>query len=99
VTVVLFYDAATHVPECSNDQEMLALARSHCSAYEDFFAEMLIENAPYLPIISNDKWRDYGFELRLNRLAVRYPRTGDGVLYDGPVTLIKEYGSTEVTAH
>jgi hypothetical protein len=97
VWVALLYDADSNVPDCPNDEDILGRARSYCAAYADFFSRTLTENAPYIPLLFSDGWRDYGFELRLNRLVAFPARSGNGVIYDGPVTFTRNYGSTELT--
>jgi hypothetical protein len=96
VSLHLYYAVPGHVPECSNADELLAAGRAYCDSYGDFFNEMVSDNVPYLPLMYSNGWRDYGFELRLNRLVAFPAKRGDGVIYDSPVTFTREYGSTDL---
>jgi len=99
VNIALLYSVADHIPECPNAEDMLATGRAYCASYGNFYNQTLSANAPYLPLMYDGSWKDYGFELRLNRLVARSPKRGDGVIYDGPVTFTKDYGSTDLIVH
>jgi hypothetical protein len=95
-SIHLYYAVPGHVPECPNADDLLATGRAYCSSYGAFFNQMVSDNVPYLPLMYSDDWRNYGFELRVNRLVAFPARRGDGVIYDSPVTFTREYGSTDL---
>ena len=102
MAIDLFYnpDPITRelVPECPNADEIRAEAAALCASYDRLYHDSLVMNLPYLDTIFNAPWQEYGFEIRLNKLIVVAPKTGDGVIFDGPVTFTRNYGSSEVIA-
>jgi hypothetical protein len=96
VSINLYYSIQDHVPECPNADDLLATGRAYCDSYGSYFNQALSANVPYLPLMYNDDWQNYGFELRLNRLVAFPAKRGDGVIYDNPVTFTREYGSSDL---
>ncbi len=86
-------------PECVNADSIIALAEGYCDSYLEFYYYSLKEAQPYLPALYNSEWAKFGFEVKFARLIAANPARGDGVIYDGPVTIVKPYGSNDVTAY
>ncbi len=103
IDVNLYYpvlDVYPHEPNCPNDDEIMERARSLCNnEYTEFYHETLAMAAPYLPILHNDEWQNYGIEIRFNFISLLQHLRGDGTIYNGPVTFTKPYGSTKLIVH
>ncbi|MFC1657705.1 hypothetical protein ACFL2P_03960 [Candidatus Moduliflexota bacterium] len=100
MVVELFYNPdpmnMDHVPECPNAEDILIEAGELCDLYDKLYHDTLVWNLPYLDTIFNSPWQEYGFEIRLSKLMVFSPKEGDGVIFNGPVTITKNYGSSEL---
>ena len=66
-----------------------------CDDYRVFYNYSLNVATRHRTLMYDNSWQNYGYRIRLNRLKVAFPKKGDGVIFEGPVTFTKRYGATE----